>query len=75
MGVSMGAFAAPNRASVMNSLPAPHRGAGAGMNQTFINSAHVLSIGIFFTLVMIAWRNPPYFPIDAENKGALCQKQ
>ncbi len=53
MGISMGAFASPNRAGVMNSLPAEHRGAGAGMNQTFQNSAQVLSIGIFFTLMII----------------------
>jgi MFS family permease len=53
MGVSMGAFAAPNRAGVMNSLPADHRGAGGGMNQTFQNSAQVLSIGIFFTLMIV----------------------
>jgi MFS family permease len=53
MGLSMGAFAAPNRAGVMNSLPARHRGAGAGMNQTFQNSAQVLSIGIFFTLMIV----------------------
>ena len=53
MGLSMGAFASPNRAGVMNSLPAAHRGAGAGMNQTFQNSAQVLSIGVFFTLMII----------------------
>jgi MFS family permease len=53
MGLSMGAFASPNRAAVMNSLPARHRGAGGGMNQTFQNSAQVLSIGIFFTLMII----------------------
>ena len=53
IGASMGAFASPNRAGVMNSLPAEHRGAGAGMNQTFQNSAQVLSIGIFFTLMII----------------------
>ena len=53
MGLSMGAFAAPNRAGVMNSLPAQHRGAGGGMNQTFQNSAQVLSIGIFFTLMIV----------------------
>jgi MFS family permease len=53
MGLSMGAFAAPNRAGVMNSLPAQNRGAGSGMNQTFQNSAQVLSIGIFFTLMII----------------------
>ena len=53
MGISMGAFASPNRASVMNSLPPEHRGVGGGMNQTFQNSAQVLSIGIFFTLMII----------------------
>ena len=53
MGLSMGAFASPNRAGVMNSLPAQHRGAGGGMNQTFQNSAQVLSIGIFFTLMIV----------------------
>jgi MFS family permease len=52
-GLSMGAFAAPNRAGVMNSLPAQHRGVGSGMNSTFQNSAQVLSIGIFFSLVII----------------------
>ena len=49
----MGAFASPNRAGVMNSLPPGDRGAGAGMNQTFQNSAQVLSIGIFFTLMIL----------------------
>jgi MFS family permease len=53
MGLSMGAFASPNRAGVMNNLPAEHRGAGGGMNQTFQNSAQVLSIGIFFTLMIL----------------------
>ena len=52
-GLSMGAFAAPNRAAIMNSLPAAHRGAGGGMNSTFQNSAQVLSIGISFTLMII----------------------
>jgi len=51
-GVSMGMFAAPNRAAVMNSLPPADRGAGGGMNQTFQNSAQVLSVGIFFTLMI-----------------------
>jgi MFS family permease len=51
-GISMGLFASPNRAAVMNSLPRGDRGAGGGMNQTFQNSAQVLSIGIFFTLMI-----------------------
>ena len=52
-GVSMGMFASPNRAAVMNSLPPAYRGAGGGMNQTFQNSAQVLSVGIFFTLMIL----------------------
>jgi MFS family permease len=52
-GLAMGAFASPNRAGVMNSLPASDRGAGGGMNSTFQNSAQVLSIGIFFTLMIL----------------------
>ena len=51
-GISMGMFASPNRAGVMNSLPRADRGAGGGMNQTFKNSAQVVSIGIFFTLMI-----------------------
>src|SRR3954466_309996 len=53
VGLSMGMFASPNRAAVMNSLPPGDRGAGGGMNQTFQNSAQVLSIGIFFTLMIV----------------------
>jgi MFS family permease len=52
-GISMGMFASPNRAAVMNSLPPGDRGAGGGMNQTFQNSAQVLSVGIFFSLMII----------------------
>ena len=52
-GIGMGAFASPNRAGVMNSLPPGDRGAGGGMNSTFQNSAQVLSIGIFFTLMIL----------------------
>ncbi|WP_282436529.1 MFS transporter [Aciditerrimonas ferrireducens] len=51
-GLAMGLFASPNRAGIMNSLPPNQRGAGAGMVATFQNSAMVLSIGIFFTLII-----------------------
>jgi MFS family permease len=53
MGASMGMFASPNRAGVMNSLPPGDRGAGGGMNQTFQNSAQVLTVGVFFTLMIL----------------------
>jgi MFS family permease len=52
-GLGMGLFAAPNRAGIMNSLPRESRGVGAGMSATFQNSAMVLSIGIFFTLIIL----------------------
>ncbi len=52
-GIGMGLFSSPNRAGIMNSLPPDQRGAGAGMSATFQNSAMVLSIGIFFTLMIL----------------------
>jgi len=52
-GIGMGLFASPNRAGIMNSLPPDRRGVGAGMSATFQNSAMVLSIGIFFTLIIL----------------------
>jgi MFS family permease len=52
-GFAMGLFAAPNQTGIMNSLPADQRGAGAGMAATFMNSAMVLSIGIFFSLIIV----------------------
>ena len=52
-GIGMGVFFSPNRASIMNSLPANQRGAGGGMAATFMNSAMVLSIGIFFSLMIV----------------------
>jgi EmrB/QacA subfamily drug resistance transporter len=52
-GFTMASFGAPNRTGVMNSLPPEHRGAGSGMNTTFQNSAQVISIGIFFSLMIV----------------------
>jgi MFS family permease len=52
-GIGMGLFASPNRAGIMNSLPPERRGVGAGMTATFQNSAMVLSIGIFFSLIIL----------------------
>jgi hypothetical protein len=52
-GLAMGLFSSPNRAAIMNSLPAEQRGAGAGMTSTFQNAATVLSIGVFFSLLIV----------------------
>jgi hypothetical protein len=48
----MGLFSAPNAAAVMNSVPPRQRGAASGMLATFTNSGFVLSIGIFFSLMI-----------------------
>jgi MFS family permease len=52
-GLAMGLFASPNRAAIMNSLPPGQRGQGSGMVSTTMNAAMVLSIGIFFTLIIV----------------------
>jgi hypothetical protein len=51
-GFATGLFASPNRAELMNSVPANQRGAAGGMIATFQNSASVLSIGVFFSLMV-----------------------
>ncbi len=52
-GIGSGMFVSPNRAEIMNAVPADQRGVGAGMNATFMNASMVLSIGIFFSLMVI----------------------
>ncbi len=51
-GFGSGLFASPNRAEIMNSVPASQRGAAGGTIATFQNAAFVLSIGIFFSLIV-----------------------
>ena len=52
MGAGTGMFAAPNTASLMNSVPAEHRGAASGMNGTLMNAGQTVSIAIFFTIII-----------------------
>jgi MFS family permease len=51
-GAGSGLFAAPNTASVMSSVPASERGAASGMSATFLSAGTVLSIGVFFSLLI-----------------------
>jgi MFS family permease len=51
-GAGSGLFAAPNTTAIMNSVPANQRGAASGMRATFMNSGMVLSIGLFFSLMI-----------------------
>jgi len=51
-GIGGGLFASPNTASIMNSVPARHRGAASGMRVTFAQTGLPLSMGLFFTLLV-----------------------
>ena len=52
MGIGNGLFAAPNTASIMNSVPAHLRGVASGMRSTMQNAGMTASMGIFFTIVL-----------------------
>ena len=52
-GIGGGMFAAPNSSSIMSSVPASQRGAASGMRATFQNSGTAISIGIFFSLMVM----------------------
>ncbi len=52
-GIGMGLFAAPNTTGIMNAVPARQRGAASGMRATFQNTGMVLSIGVFFSLMIV----------------------
>ncbi len=51
-GVGSGLFSAPNTTAVMNSVPATERGAASGIRATFQNAGMVLSMGLFFSLLV-----------------------
>src|SRR5437016_472985 len=51
-GIGFGLFAAPNTTGIMNSVPARQRGAASGMRATFQNSGMLVSIGLFFSLMI-----------------------
>jgi MFS family permease len=52
-GVGMGMFGAPNTSAIMGSVPARQRGVASGMRSTFQNSGTSLSIGVFFSLMIV----------------------
>lgn len=52
-GIGFGLFASPNSAAVMNSVPAESRGVASGMRSAFYNVGAPLSIGIFFSLMIL----------------------
>ena len=56
-GLGGGLFAAPNTSLIMSSVPANMRGAASGMRATFQNAGMVLSIGVFFSLMVAGLAN------------------
>jgi len=52
-GIGSGLFSAPNTTGIMNSVPANQRGAASGMRGTLFNSGTSLSIGVFFSLMIV----------------------
>ncbi|MGH2487689.1 MAG: MFS transporter [Ktedonobacterales bacterium] len=51
LGCGTGLFASPNTSSIMSSVPPERRGVSSGMRATFQNSASIVSIGLFFSIV------------------------
>ena len=70
-GIGSGIFSSPNTSRVMSSVPAHQRGAASGMRGTFQNSGQALSIGIFFSLLIVglAARLPTALTSGLERAG------
>jgi MFS family permease len=51
LGCGSGLFASPNTSSIMSSVPPERRGVASGMRATAQNSAMLMSIGVFFSIV------------------------
>jgi MFS family permease len=69
-GLGGGIFTAPNTAAIMSSVPAAQRGAASGVRATFFNAGSSLSIGIFFSLMIVGLaRTLP----DAMSQGLQAQ--
>src|SRR2546421_5845612 len=70
-GIGSGLFSSPNASAVMGSVPAGQRGAAAGIRGTFFNAGSALSIGIFFSLMIVglAASLPPTLTAGLEQQG------
>jgi MFS family permease len=69
-GLGGGIFTAPNTAAIMSSVPAAQRGAASGVRSTFFNAGNSLSIGIFFSLMIVGLAHT--LP-DAMSQGLQAQ--
>jgi MFS family permease len=74
-GLGSGLFSSPNTSAVMGAVPAAQRGAAAGMRGTFFNSGTALSIGVFFSLMIVglAATLPHTLTTGLEGQGVPAQ--
>jgi MFS family permease len=74
-GIGSGLFAAPNTAAIMSSVPAGERGIASGMRGTFFNSGTSLSIGVFFTLMIVGLAStlPTTLSSGLQHQGVSAQ--
>jgi MFS family permease len=70
-GIGTGMFGAPNATAIMSSVPARQRGAASGMRSTFQNSGALVSIGVFFSLMIavLARSLPATLSTGLEREG------
>ncbi|NMP23298.1 MFS transporter [Sulfobacillus harzensis] len=57
VGGGMGLFASPNTSAIMSSVPPRYRGVASGMRATFMNAGQMLSMGLFFSMVISSLAN------------------
>jgi EmrB/QacA subfamily drug resistance transporter len=70
MGVGNGMFASPNSAAIMNSVPPAERGVASGMMSTLMNSGFVISMGMFFTIIVVGLTREFPHVLSASLTGA-----
>ncbi len=71
IGLGMGLFSAPNTSSIMSSVPARYRGVASGMRATFINAGMLVSMALFFTIVIsgLSAHLPPALDAGLRSAG------
>ncbi|MEL9914373.1 MAG: MFS transporter [Thermoplasmatales archaeon] len=74
IGSGMGIFAAPNRASIMNSCPPSDRGIASGMSSTLVNVGNILSMGIAFYIMSMTVSMPNLARIFIGSYSAISDK-
>ena len=70
MGLGNGMFSSPNAAAIMNSVPPEQRGVTSGMMSTLVNSGFVLSMGMFFTIIVVGLTGAFPFVLSAALTAA-----